>query len=95
MRGTELPERPWSRVGADFFFHKGSTYLLMIDYYSCDVKICQVREKVDMDETISKMQKAFSHQGMLDILFSDNGPQFAKDYGFEHITSSPRDLQSN
>ena len=90
MKGTEFPERPWSRVGADFFFHKGSTYLLMIDYYSRDVEICQVT-------------KAFSRQGIPDILFSDNGPQFsscefkqfAKDYGFEHITSSPRYPQSD
>ena len=96
MKGTEFPERPWSRVGADFFFHKGSSYLLMIDYYSRE--ICQVTKKVDTGETISKMQKAFSRQGIPDILFSDNDPQFsscefkqfAKDYGFEHITSSPR-----
>ena len=45
LKGTEFPEIPWSRVGADFFFHKGSTYLLMIDYYSRDVKICQVTKK--------------------------------------------------
>ena len=67
MKGTEFPERPWSRVGADFFFHKGSTYLLMIDYYSRDVEICQVTKKVDTGETISKMQKAFSRQGIPDI----------------------------
>ena len=103
MKGTEFPERPWSRVGADFFFHKGSTYLLMIDYYSRDVEICQVTKKVDTGETISKMHKVFSRQGIPDILFSDNGPQFllcefkqfAKDYGFEHITSSPHYPQSN
>ena len=58
MKGTEFPERPWSQVGADFFFHKGSTYLLMIDYYSRDVEICQLTKKVDTGETISKMQKA-------------------------------------
>ena len=34
IKGTKFPERPWSRVGADFFFHKRSTYLLMIDYYA-------------------------------------------------------------
>ena len=75
----------------------------MIDYYSGDVEICQVAKKMDMGETISKMQKAFSRQGIPDILFSDNDPQFclcefkqfAKDYGFEHITSSPRYPQSN
>ena len=49
------------------------------------------------------MQKAFSRQGITDILFSDNGSQFSscefkqfvKDYGFEHITSSPQEPQSN
>ena len=54
-------------------------------------------------ETISNMQKAFSRQGITDILFSDYGSQFSscefkqfvKDYGFEHITSSPQDPQSN
>jgi hypothetical protein len=34
MKGTPFPERPWSRVGADFFQHDGKTYLLAIDYYS-------------------------------------------------------------
>ena len=34
MKGTEFPHRLWSRVGADFFTHKGHTYLLTVDYYS-------------------------------------------------------------
>ena len=103
MKGTEFPERPWSRVAADFFYHKGSTYLLLIDYYSRDIEICQVTKNVDTADTVSKMKKAFYHQGIPDVLFSDNGPQFAsaefqsfaKQYGFEHVTSSPRYAQSN
>lgn len=45
----------------------------------------------------------FSGHGIPEILFSDNGPQFSRqmfasvaaDYGFSHITSSPRFVQSN
>ena len=29
MKGTEFPERPWSRVGLDFFQHKDKHYLLI------------------------------------------------------------------
>ena len=103
MRGTEFPERPWSRVAADFFFHKGSMYLLLIDYYSRDIEIFKVPKTVDTAETVSKMKRAFYHQGIPDVLFSDNGPQFAsaafrsfaEEYRFQHITSSPRYAQSN
>ena len=50
----------------------------MIDYYSRDVEIIMPsNKKGGMGETISKMQKAFSRQGITDILFSDNGPQFS------------------
>ena len=55
IKGTKFSERLGSRVGADYFFHKGSTYLLMVDYYFRDVEICQVTKKVDMGETIGKM----------------------------------------
>ena len=103
MKGTEFPQRPWSRVGVDFFMHKGHTYLLAIDYYSRDVEICIVTKKVDTSETTLKLKKVFSRHGIPDVLFSDNGPQFdsqefrdfAQYCGFEHVTSSPRFPQSN
>ena len=100
MKGTELPQRPWSQVGVDFFVHKEHTYLLAIDYYSRDVEICVVTKKVDTSETTDKV---FSRHGIPDILFSDNGPQFdSQEFryfeqycGLEHVTSSPRFAQSN
>ena len=103
MKGTEFPQRPWSRVGADFFVHKGHTYLHVIDYYSRHVEICIVAKRVDTSETTVKLKKVFSHHGIPDVLFSDNGPQFdsqefrdfAQYCGFEHLTSSPRFTQSN
>ena len=75
MKGTKFPERPWSRVGADFFFHKASTYLLMIDYYSRDVKICQVTRKVDTGETISKMQKAKAFRTFSSVTMVHSSPR--------------------
>ncbi|XP_031549328.1 uncharacterized protein K02A2.6-like [Actinia tenebrosa] len=49
------------------------------------------------------MKQIFSEQGVPKIVRSDNGPhyssasfhEFAKEYGFEHITSSPHYPQSN
>ncbi|XP_014668932.1 PREDICTED: uncharacterized protein K02A2.6-like [Priapulus caudatus] len=103
MRGTAFPKRPWSRVGADFFNHKGHMYLLVIDYFSRDVEICLVSKSVNTSETVLKMKKVFSRHGICDTLFSDNGPQFDSDefkqfltqWGCEHITSSPGYAQSN
>ena len=103
MKGTEFPHIPWSRVGADFFTHKGHTYLLTVDYYSQDVEIYIVSTNVNTGETVSKLKKVFSRQGIPDILFSDSGPQFdseefkdfSKSWGFEHVTSSPKYPQSN
>ena len=66
MKGTEFPQRPWSRVGVDFFVHKGHTYLLAIDYYSRDVEICLVTKKVDTSETTVKLKKVFSRHGIAD-----------------------------
>ena len=103
MKGTEFPERPWARVGADFFYHKGTNYLVAVDYYSRDVEISRVPKAVDAKETIAQLKKMFAHQGIPDVLFTDNGPQFsakefadfAEEWKFTHITSSPRYPQSN
>ena len=50
------------------------------------------------------MKRIFSRHGIPETLFSDNGPQFddsnefqhfAADWGFQHITSSPKYPESN
>ena len=103
MKGFPFPERPWSLIGSDFFDYGGRKYILVVDYYSRDVEICVVSKNVDASETILRMKKIFSRHGIPDILVSDNGPQysadefsrFAKDWGFEHFTSSPEYPQAN
>ena len=103
MKGTEYPVRPWSRVGVDFFEHKQKMYLLAVDYYSRDVEVCIVSRTVNTPELIGRLKKVFSRHGVPDVLFSDNGPQFAsaefrsfsEAWRFEHIRSSPRYPQAN
>ena len=34
LRPTELPQRPWSKLGADFCKYKGKHYFVVTDYYS-------------------------------------------------------------
>ena len=103
MKGTEFPERPWSRVGVDFFQHKDKHYLLAVDYFSRDAEISQVSKNVNSAHTILQLKRIFSRHGIPDILFSDNGPQFdsheftnfSTDWQFQHIKSSQRYPQSN
>ena len=76
MKGTEFPDRPWSRVGVDFFQHKDKHYLLAVDYFSRDVEICLVSKDVNSSQTILQLKRIFSRHGIPDILFTDNGPQF-------------------
>ena len=57
MKGTEFPERPWSRVGVDFFQHKDKHYLLAVDYCSRDIEISQVSKNVNSAQTILQLKR--------------------------------------
>ena len=60
-------------------------------------------EDLSSKTTVIHMNGMFARYGIPDIVRSDNGLQFAsgyfaefqKEYGFKHITSSPRDPQSH
>ena len=69
----------------------------MIDYYSRFVEIARL-STVTSNDVITQMKSIFACHGISESLTSDNGPQytadmfktFAKQYGFAHLTSSPR-----
>ncbi|KAK3098958.1 hypothetical protein FSP39_024697 [Pinctada imbricata] len=99
---TNLPSRPWEKLGTDMFEYKGSQYLLVIDYYSRYVEVAKLTS-TSSETIVNHLKSIFSRHGIPEVLRSDNGPQyaskyfadFASQYGFSLVTSSPRYPQSN
>ena len=100
----EVPPGPWHTVGTDLFYLDGSEFLLIADYYSKYQFVPEVPKGQSTSKAIVEITKQiFSEQGIPKIVRSDNGPHyegqaykdFAKEYGFRHITSSPHYARSN
>lgn len=99
---TPLPDYPWQKAGTDLFELKGATYLLVVDYFSRYPEVIQLKSTTS-HRVINALKSIFARHGIPETLISDNGPQyistefkqFAKAYGFEHLTSSPHYPQSN
>ncbi|KAL0174321.1 hypothetical protein M9458_030289 [Cirrhinus mrigala] len=99
---TPVSERPWQRVGTDLFFWEKTTYLLVVDYFSRYIEVARLNVAT-ANTVIAALKDVFSRHGIPETVMSDNGPQyscalfknFASDYRFTHITSSPRYPQAN
>ena len=99
---SPIPEYPWQVLGSDLFELNGSTYLLVADYLSRYPELIKLTSTTS-SSIISSLRTIFSRHGIPETMRSDNGPQyaaeemeqFAHDYGFNLITSSPRFPQSN
>ena len=98
----EIPSRPWQKVGTDLFLFDQRQYLITVDYYSSFFEVDKLN-MTDSRTVIEKLKMQLSRHGIPEIIISDNGPQyasaefakFASDWHFQHITSSPRNPQSN
>ena len=99
---SKLPVRPWQKVATDLFEWQKSQYLLVVDYYSRFIEIAKLSSTTSTN-VISHLKSIFSQHGIPETVMSDNGPQysseqfaeFANQYEFSHITSSPKYPQSN
>ena len=99
---TPLPDYPWQVVGTDLFEFKGAHYLLVVDYFSRYPEVAKLTSTTSRS-IIEELKLTFARHGIPEVVRSDNGPQyasadfsaFAKSYGFNHVTSSPRFPQSN
>ena len=97
MIAAQLPTYPWQMIGSDLFELNGTTYMLVVDYFSRYIEVVQ-GTVTSLMGVIEKLKPMFSRQGIPEFMVSDNGPQysshemkeFAQLYGFIHITSSPR-----
>ena len=102
LQSHEIVTRPWEKIACDLFHHNGQDYLITIDYFSNFMEIDRLSNKKS-SEVIYNLKKQFSRNGLVSVLFSDNGPpfnsaefeDFARKYEFEHRTSSPYFPQSN
>ncbi|XP_068674762.1 uncharacterized protein [Montipora foliosa] len=98
----EVKNHPCAKVGLDLFEFNQRTYLVTVDYYSNFFEVDYLQCTTSKD-VIHKVKAHFARYGIPDTVMSDNGPQFSseefrhfsKRWDFEHITSSPRHLQSN
>lgn len=99
---TSLPNHPWEKVAADLFQLKGSVYLVVVDYFSRFIEVQQMTSTTAA-KVISVLKSIFARYGIPAELVTDNGPQFAckemedfaTEYNFSHITSSPYYPQAN
>ena len=97
------PERPFQELAGDFCCYGGKNYLILVDCYSDWPEIIPMSQDTVTSKLVSALRQSFCRVGVPDIFWSDQGPQFmssqfqnfAKQWGFRHLTSSPRYPQSN
>ena len=94
---TLLPAYPWQVVGTDLFELNREQYLLVVDYFSRYSEFVKLASTTSTN-VIAVLKAMFARHGVPETVRSDNGPQFAsmeftqfaREYGFRHVTSSPR-----
>ena len=102
MIQSATPDRPWQVLGSDLFDWKGHKYLPLVDYLSRYPEIAKL-DSEDSESVIQHMKSIFGRHGISEVVRTDNGPQytseafhdFANEYDFAQLTSSPRYPQSN
>ncbi|KAJ8359388.1 hypothetical protein SKAU_G00159130 [Synaphobranchus kaupii] len=88
--------------GMDLFHLKGKDYLVVIDYYSNFPEMALLANTSSAC-VITHTKSIFARHGIPHTVVSDNGPcfssrewhEFAEQYDFNHVTSSPLYPQSN
>ena len=99
---SSLPTRPFERMAADLCEFKGQHFLVTTDYFSRYIDIGYL-PNISSASVINKLKNTFAHHGIPQTLISDNGRQFsseefknfASEWNFTHVTSSPHFPQSN
>lgn len=98
----EIPKRPWENVASDLFYFDNKDYLITVDYYSRYFEVDALPD-TKSSTVIRKLKAHFARMGVPSHFYSDNGPcytsslfeEFAKEWNFTHVTSSPLHPISN
>ena len=102
LKCHELPERPWQKFAVDLFELDKHEYVVMVDYCSKSFEVSHLPNSKSRT-VINPIKPQVARYGIPEVTVSDNGSEFsshefaefAREYGFKHITSSPRYPQSN
>ena len=76
MIAAQLPTYPWQMIGSDLFELNGTTYMLVVDYFSRYIEVIQGTVTSSMG-VIEKLKPMFSRQGIPEFMVSDIGPQYS------------------
>ena len=102
MKMHTVPDLPWTFIATDMFEWHGDCYSVLVDFYSGWYEIDKLANTTS-STVIRKLKRHFAAHGISMLLMSDNGSQytsrefkeFAAQWEFEHVTSSPTYPQSN
>lgn len=100
---SEVPNGPWKVIAADLLNCAGSMFLVIVDYFSEFIEVEELKDNTYSSTVIEKLAKIFAVHGIPVKLITDNGPQFsshkfrefAENWNFTHITTSPYHHQAN
>ena len=98
----DVPDRPWAKISTDLFDLDHKSYMVTVDYFSGFFEIDRLYD-LKVSTVIRKLKTHMARYGIPDEVVSDSGSQFtsrefknfAKEYGFNHVTTSPYHHQSN
>ena len=102
MLARDLPTKAWQQVGTDLFELYGQEFIIVADYYSKMPFVRRINSE-SSKTVIQKLKTIFGEHGIPETVFSDGGPcysskefaEFAKQWGFRHVMSSPHYPRSN
>jgi len=103
MIAKPRPSRPFEELAADFCYHAGRCYLIIVDCYTDWPTVVPMGKNVTAAALVTVLRELFCRTAVPDLIWSDGGPQFtsrqfqsfAAQWGFKHQTSSPHYPQSN
>ncbi len=103
LKSWEWPDRPWSRLQADYAGpFLGKMFLIIVDAHSKWLDIHEVAAATSQG-TIEKMASSFATHGLPELLVTDNGSvftstvfeEFLRKHGIRHVTSAPYHSATN
>ena len=97
------PSRPFQEIAVDLCSHAGHNFLITVGCHTDWPDIIHMGRNTTAPHLITTLLRGFCRTGAPDIVWSDLSPQFtsklfedfSKEWGFQHVTSSPMYPQSN